>query len=52
MACEVFKIVNKLSPEYINDLVKIKPSTYNFRAERPAALGPKSEHNQVWAEVL
>ena len=36
MACEVFKIVNKLSPEYINDLVNIKPSTYNFRAERLA----------------
>ena len=34
MACEVFKIVNKLSPEYMNDLVNIKPSTYNFRAER------------------
>ena len=34
MACEVFKIVNKLSPEYIKDIVKIKPSTYNFRAER------------------
>ena len=25
MTCEVFKIVNKLSPEYINDLVKINP---------------------------
>ena len=36
MACEVFKLVNKLSPEYINDLVNIKPSTYNFRAERQA----------------
>ena len=36
MACEVFKIVNKLSPEYVNDLVNIKPSTYNFRAERLA----------------
>ena len=37
MACEVFKIVNKRSPEYINDLVKIKPSTYiNVRAERQA----------------
>ena len=34
MASEVFKIVNKLSPEYINDLVKIKPSTYNFRTEK------------------
>lgn len=38
MACEVFKIVNKLSPEYINDLVKIKPSTYNFRAEKQAEI--------------
>ena len=36
MACEVFKIINKLSPEYINDLVKTNPSTYNFRAERYA----------------
>ena len=36
MACEVFKKVNKLSPEYINDLVNIKPYTYNFRAERLA----------------
>ena len=23
MACEVFKIINKMSPEYINDLVEI-----------------------------
>ena len=36
MACGVFKILNKLSPKYKNDLVKIKPSTYNFRAERLA----------------
>ena len=36
MAWEVFKIVTKLIPEYINDLVKIKHSTYNFRAERHA----------------
>ena len=36
MAREVFKIVNKLFPEYINDLVKIKPSTYNFLVERHA----------------
>ena len=34
MACEVFKIINKMSPEYINDLVEIKTSTYNFRAEK------------------
>ena len=24
MACELFKIINKLSPQYINDLVEIK----------------------------
>ena len=35
IACEVYKIVNKLSPEYLSDLVKIK-SHYNFRAERQA----------------
>ena len=38
MACEVFKIVNKLSPEFINDLVKIKPSTYNLRTEKQAEI--------------
>ena len=32
MACEFFKIINKMSPEYINDLVEIKTSTYNFKA--------------------
>ena len=36
MACDVFKIINKMSPEYINDLVEIKTSTYNFRAEKQA----------------
>ena len=38
MACEVYKIVNRLSPEYINDLVNIKSSSYNFRAERQAEI--------------
>ena len=33
MACEVYKIVNDLSPKYINDLVNIKHSSYNFRSE-------------------
>ena len=36
MACEVFKMVNKLSPEYIQDMISIKTSTYNFRGERKA----------------
>ena len=39
MACEVFKIINKLSHEYINDIVEIKTSTYNFSAERQADKG-------------
>ena len=34
MACEVFKIVNTLSPEYIQDMINIKTSTYNFRSDR------------------
>ena len=38
MACEVFKIVNKLSPEYIQDMISIKTSTYNFRGERKAEI--------------
>ena len=36
MASEVFKIVNKISPEYIQNLVNIKVSTYNFRNENTA----------------
>ena len=36
MACEVFKIVNNMSPSYISDLVKIKSSVYDFRGERKA----------------
>ena len=38
MAFEVFKIVNKLSPLYIQDLINIKISPYNFRGERKADL--------------
>ena len=30
----MFKIVIKLSPEYIQDIISIKTSTYNFRGER------------------
>ena len=36
MACEVFKIVNNMSPGYINDLVKIKTSVYDFRDQKKA----------------
>ena len=36
MASEMFKIVNKLSPKYIQDAVNIKVSNYNFRNERAA----------------
>ena len=52
MACEVFKIINKMSPEYINDLVEIKTSSYNFRAEKQAEVPRVNIYNQVWAEVL
>ena len=36
MACEVYKIVNDLSPKCINDLVNIKKSSYNFRSKKNA----------------
>ena len=36
MTCEVYKIVNDLSPKYINNLVNIKNSSYNFRSEKKA----------------
>ena len=36
MACEVFKIINKLSPEYIHDMISVKTSTNIFRGERKA----------------
>ena len=36
MACEVYKVVNDLSPKYINDLINIKKSSYNFRSEKKA----------------
>ena len=51
MACEVFKIINKMSPEYINDLVEIKTSTYEFQG-RETGRSPTGKYNQVWAEVL
>lgn len=38
MACEVYKLVNNLSPTYINDLVNIKNPSYNFRSERKAEI--------------
>ena len=36
MACEVYKIVNDISPQYISDLVNIKVSPYDFRGEKKA----------------
>ena len=38
MACEVYKIVNYFSPQYIrvSDLVNIKISPYDFRGEKKA----------------
>ena len=59
MACEVYKIVNKLSPEYIQDMISVKTSTYNFRGERKADIPRvnttryglrsfRSEAPQIW----
>ena len=56
MACEVYKIVNDLSPKYINDLVNIKNSSYNFRSEKKAEVNStryglrsfRSEAPRIW----
>ena len=53
MACEVYKIVNDLSPKYINDMVNIKNSSYNFRSEKKAeGRGTTGQLNKVWSEVV
>lgn len=36
MACEVFKIVNGMSPHFIRDLISLKSSNYNFRSNKTA----------------
>ena len=36
MACEVFKIVNNMLPNYISDLIKIRTSVYEFGGKRKA----------------
>ena len=59
MATEVFKILNTISPTYIQDLVKEKISNYNFRNKKQVEIpkvnskryGMKSfrfEAAQVW----
>ena len=35
---KLMALVNKLSPEYIDDLVNLKSSSYNFRGERKAKI--------------
>ena len=38
MASQVFKVVNKFSPEYIQDLINVKISPYNFKGKGEADL--------------
>lgn len=38
IACEVFKIINNISPSYIRDLITVRDSSYNFRSEKQATL--------------
>ena len=42
MACEVFKIVNNMSPSFITNLIEIKTSKYSMRRTKPAVV-PKSK---------
>ena len=52
MACEVFKIVNDLSPKYIQDLVNIKVSNYNFRNDQQATLPKVNSTSYIRTEVI
>ena len=38
MACEVFKIVNNMSPSFITNLIEIKTSKYSMRRTKPAVV--------------
>ena len=40
MACEVFKIVNKMSPLFIQDLIALKHTQYSMRQENSAVVPP------------
>ena len=62
-ACEVFNIVNGLSQKYIQDLVNIQVSNFNFRNDQQATLpkvnstsyGLKSfryEAARIWNSLL
>ena len=41
MACEVFKIVNNMSPSFIKNLIELKTSKYSMRRTKPVVV-PKS----------
>ena len=45
MACEVYKIVNDLSPSFISDLIEIKHSQYSMRRINSAFI-PKAHTNK------
>ena len=41
MVCEVFKIVNKISPLFIQDLIALKHTQYSMRQDNSAACTTK-----------
>ena len=38
MACEVFKIVNNISPSFIKNLIELKTSKYSMRRTKPVVV--------------
>ena len=62
IAVETFKIVNKISPSYLHNLIEIKGQSYNFRSQKTANIprvnttryGKKSfrfNAAQIWNEL-
>ena len=43
MALETFKIVNKSSPEFIQNIIKIKENSYNFRYQNTVDLDKEQQ---------
>ena len=48
MACEVFKIINKMSPEYINDLAEKQTEVPRVNKTRYGLRSIRSEAARVW----
>ena len=50
LAYEVFTILNKVAPSYIQDIINIKMSNYDFRGKKKSDTA-MDKHNKIWAKI-